>query len=92
MPRYSQITTTMSINMNNSERVGKLDRKDYLILNELLMNAEVTSFDIAKKLKMPLSTVQRRRTALEHSSLIRKSYQLDAKQFWLENCGYSNCR
>jgi DNA-binding Lrp family transcriptional regulator len=80
MPRHSQITKTISINMNNSGRVGKLDRKDYLILNELLMNAEATSFDISKKLKMPLSTVQRRRTALEHSSLIRKSYELDAKQ------------
>jgi DNA-binding Lrp family transcriptional regulator len=45
------------------------------------MNPDVTSFDISKKLKMPLSTVQRRRTALERSSLIRKSYELDAKQF-----------
>ncbi len=30
---------------------------------------------------MPLSTVQRRRAALERSSIIRKNYELDAKQF-----------
>jgi DNA-binding Lrp family transcriptional regulator len=72
----------MSISKNNSGLVAtKLDRKDYLILNELLINSDITSNDISKKLKIPLSTVQRRRTALEHSTLIKKSYQLDAKQF-----------
>lgn len=47
----------------------------------MLANPDVTSLNISKKLKLPLSTVQRRRTALERSSIVRKSYELDAKQF-----------
>src|ERR671910_562570 len=46
----------------------------------LLANPDVTSLNISKKLKLPLSTVQRR-TAIERSSIVRKSYELDAKQF-----------
>jgi DNA-binding Lrp family transcriptional regulator len=47
----------------------------------MLANPDVTSLNISKKLKLPLSTIQRRRTALERSSIVRKSYELDAKQF-----------
>jgi DNA-binding Lrp family transcriptional regulator len=61
--------------------MGKLDKKDFSILNELLANADITSFNISKKLKMPLSTVQRRRTAIERSSLVRKTYELNAARF-----------
>jgi DNA-binding Lrp family transcriptional regulator len=81
MPRHSQIMKTMNISKNDSGFSAKLDKKDYSILNELLLYPDVTSFDISKKLKIPLSTVQRRRTALEHSSMVRKSYELDVKQF-----------
>ena len=83
MPKSTQIVKTMGIKKTNSDLniLAKLDGKDYLILNELLKNPDVTSADIAKKFKIPLSTVQRRRTALEHSSMIKKSYELDARQF-----------
>ena len=84
MPRRNQITevlTDRKANINVDNAIGKLDKKDYSILNELLADADTTSFTISKKLKMPLSTVQRRRSALERSSIIRKSYELDAKQF-----------
>jgi hypothetical protein len=40
----------------------------------------ITSLNISKKLRLPLSTVQRR-TAIERSSIVRKSYELDAKLF-----------
>jgi DNA-binding Lrp family transcriptional regulator len=66
---------------NSDEYIRKLDKKDVTILNELLVNPDVTSLNISKKLKLPLSTLQRRRTALERSSIIKKSYELDAKQF-----------
>ena len=59
----------------------QLDKKDYAILNELLANPNATSFDISRKLKIPLSTVQRRRATLEHSSVIRKSYEIDVIRF-----------
>ena len=76
MPKVSQITKT-----TNKNAMGKLDKKDFSILNELLANADITSFNISKKLKMPLSTVQRRRTAIERSSIVRKSYELNAARF-----------
>jgi DNA-binding Lrp family transcriptional regulator len=47
----------------------------------MLANPDITSLNISKKLKLPLSTVQRRRTAIERSSIVRKSYELDAGQF-----------
>jgi DNA-binding Lrp family transcriptional regulator len=66
---------------NYDGNVHKLDKKDLIILNEMLANPDVTSLNISKKLKLPLSAVQRRRTAIERSSIVRKSYELDAKQF-----------
>jgi DNA-binding Lrp family transcriptional regulator len=66
---------------NYNGNVHKLDKKDLIILNEMLANPDVTSLNISKKLKLPLSTVQRRRTTIERSSIVRKSYELDAKQF-----------
>jgi DNA-binding Lrp family transcriptional regulator len=59
----------------------KLTERMITILNELLVNPDVTSLNISKKLKLPLSTLQKRRTALERSAIIKKSYELDAKQF-----------
>ena len=46
----------------------------------MLENPNVTSLNISRGLKMPLSTVQRRRKALE-SSIVKKCYELDAKGF-----------
>jgi DNA-binding Lrp family transcriptional regulator len=50
------------------------------MLNEMLANPNVTSQKISRRLKMPLSTVQRRRRALE-GSIVKKCYELDAKGF-----------
>jgi DNA-binding Lrp family transcriptional regulator len=88
MPRRGRLMKPLSSNKNKLVKlpnydgnVHKLDNKDLIILNEMLANPDVTSLNISKKLKLPLSTVQRRRTAIERSSIVRKSYELDAKQF-----------
>jgi DNA-binding Lrp family transcriptional regulator len=89
MPRRGRLMKPLSNKKNklvklvnyNGNNAHKLDKKDFKILNEMLANPDVTSLDISKRLKMPLSTVQRRRTAIERSSIVRKSYELDAKQF-----------
>lgn len=81
MPRRNQLASIVNNRKAEVSIASKLDKKDLLILNELLSNPDVTSLSISKSLKFPLSTVQRRRTALERSTIIRKSYELDTKQF-----------
>ena len=88
MPRRGRLMKPLSSNKNKLVKlpnydgnVHKFDKKDLIILNEMLANPDVTSLNISKKLKLPLSTVQRRRTAIERLSIVRKSYELDAKQF-----------
>jgi DNA-binding Lrp family transcriptional regulator len=87
MPRRGQIMKSLSNNRakltkstGNNSNLTKLDQRDFFILSEILQDPDLTSQNISKRLKLPLSTVQRRRTALERSSIIRKSYELDAKQ------------
>jgi DNA-binding Lrp family transcriptional regulator len=53
-----------------------VDPLDIKIIRELLDNPDTSSPKIAKKFGIPLSTVQRRRTRLEHSVLSRR-YELD---------------
>lgn len=60
---------------NNSSRV-LLDRINKNIVSELVSDPYSTSERIAKKIDVPLSTVQRRRTALE-KSILNKTYSLD---------------
>lgn len=57
-----------------------LDRLSKDIINELIQNPNLTSESIARAVKSPLSTVQRRRTALERS-VLTKSYTLDMSLF-----------
>ena len=56
--------------------LGSLDTK---IIEELLNDAFISSTDISKKHKAPLSTVQRRRRYLENSILTRR-YEIDLKK------------
>src|SRR5688572_30827343 len=56
--------------------VGSLDAK---IIEELLNDAFISSTDISKKHKAPLSTVQRRRRYLENTILTRR-YEIDLKK------------
>jgi DNA-binding Lrp family transcriptional regulator len=55
--------------------VGSLDAK---IIEELLNDAFISSTDISKKHRAPLSTVQRRRKHLENTILTRR-YEIDLK-------------
>jgi DNA-binding Lrp family transcriptional regulator len=56
--------------------MGSLDAK---IVEDLLKNAFVSSTEISKRHKIPLSTVQRRRRHLENTILIRR-YEIDLKK------------
>jgi DNA-binding Lrp family transcriptional regulator len=60
-----------------------VDNINLKIIDELLSNADVGSSDIAKKIKIPLSTVQRRRRNLERRSIVRKNYEIDLGIFGL---------
>jgi DNA-binding Lrp family transcriptional regulator len=62
---------------NSNVAALNLDKINLKIIDELLSNADITSADIAKKIKIPLSTVQRRRRNLERMSVIKKNYELD---------------
>lgn len=56
--------------------LGALDAK---IIEELLSDAFISSTDISKKHKAPLSTVQRRRRHLENTILTRQ-YEIDLRK------------
>jgi DNA-binding Lrp family transcriptional regulator len=56
--------------------LGSLDAR---IIEELLNDAFISSTDISKKHKAPLSTVQRRRRHLENTILTRR-YEIDLKK------------
>ena len=60
----------------NRELMGHLKSVDARIIEELLDDAYTSSTDISKKYKSPLSTVQRRRRALEKTILLRR-YEID---------------
>jgi DNA-binding Lrp family transcriptional regulator len=60
----------------NRELMGHLKSVDAHIIEELLDDAYTSSTDISKKYKSPLSTVQRRRRALEKTILLRR-YEID---------------
>ena len=74
-----QPNTKNSQNRNRSNHklvFGSLDAK---IIEDLLNDAFVSSTDISKKHKAPLSTVQRRRRHLENTLLTRR-YEIDLKK------------
>jgi DNA-binding Lrp family transcriptional regulator len=60
---------------------ARLDSTDVNIIRELINNSNARSADIAYKYKIPLSTIQRRRTRLERSSILKHRYNIDVRQF-----------
>jgi DNA-binding Lrp family transcriptional regulator len=62
-------------------RRRNLDELDINIIDELLANASTSSTAIASKYHVPLSTIQRRRAALESMSIVKHEYSLDAINF-----------
>ena len=64
-----------------SSPLPRLDSTDVNIIRELVNNPKARSADIAYKYKIPLSTIQRRRTRLERSSILKHRYYIDVRQF-----------
>ena len=60
-----------------------LDSINLGIVEALVNNGEIKSSEIAAKLKIPLSTIQRRRSNLEKYSILKKNYTLDLKKLGL---------
>ncbi len=60
-----------------------LDNINLKIIEELLNNGDIKSSEIASKLAIPLSTIQRRRSMLEKYSVLEKTYTLDPKKLGL---------
>ncbi|WP_458743949.1 AsnC family transcriptional regulator [Candidatus Nitrosocosmicus sp. T] len=60
-----------------------LDNLNLKIIEELLNNGDIKSSEIASKLKIPLSTIQRRRATLEKFDILKKNYSLDVTKLGL---------
>ena len=72
---------TSSTGNNNIRRVDQLSELDRKLLKILLTpNGKISSKDVAKKLGLPATTVQRHRKRLERDFL-KISYSLDLKKF-----------
>ena len=59
------------------------DKINIQITQELLKNHNITSSEISLKLKVPLSTIQRRRSTIERSGFLQHNYEIDPKKFGL---------
>ena len=68
---------------NEIAMISVLDKINLKIIEELLNNGEIKSSEIASKLKIPLSTIQRRRATLEKFDILKKNYSLDVTKLGL---------
>ena len=57
-----------------------IDRTNIAIIDALVNDPNMSSREISQRLKVPLSTIQRRRSILERSVLL-KQYQIDIREF-----------
>ena len=68
---------------DKNSRVVVLDNINLGIVEALINDGDIKSADIAARLKVPLSTIQRRRSNLEKSSILKKNYHVDLKRLGL---------
>jgi DNA-binding Lrp family transcriptional regulator len=68
---------------NEIAMISVLDKINLKIIEELLNNGEIKSSEIASKLNIPLSTIQRRRATLEKFDILKKNYSLDVTKLGL---------
>lgn len=54
-----------------------LDKINIEILRNIIKNPDVKSSEIAEKIDIPLSTIQRRRSRIETSAILKKSFVID---------------
>jgi DNA-binding Lrp family transcriptional regulator len=67
-------------NTINNEVRNIIDKTNLKIIKELIDNPNIKSSEMAEKLHIPLSTIQRRRATLEKTDIIKKEYLLDFKK------------
>jgi len=66
-----------SESVTSENPVIHLDKINVEILRNIIKNPDIKSSDISKKIDIPLSTIQRRRSRLETSTILRKNYTID---------------
>ena len=76
--------TNFETQNNEIGTIPILDQLNLKIIEELLNNGEIKSSEIASKLKIPLSTIQRRRMKIE-KTVFRKKYELNLNQLGFRN-------
>ncbi|GKS62632.1 hypothetical protein YTPLAS21_20900 [Candidatus Nitrosocosmicus sp.] len=54
-----------------------LDRINIEILRNIIKNPDIKSSEISEKIDIPLSTIQRRRSRIETSAVLKKSFEID---------------
>lgn len=77
---------------DNDGKITTLSRSDIYfdntnlrILENIILNPNIKSSEIAKKIKVPLSTIQRRRSRIESSSMLKKKFEIDTKKIGLRS-------
>jgi DNA-binding Lrp family transcriptional regulator len=68
---------------DKKSRILNLDSINLGIVDMLVNDADIKSADIAAKLKVPLSTIQRRRSNLEKNAILKKNYYVDFNRLGL---------
>jgi DNA-binding Lrp family transcriptional regulator len=69
--------------MHFSRSQMNFDNINLKILELIMINPDIKSSDIAKKISIPLSTVQRRRARIENSTMLQKKFEIDTKKIGL---------
>lgn len=54
-----------------------LDRINMEILRNIIKNPDIKSSEISEKIDIPLSTIQRRRSRIETSAVLKKRFEID---------------
>ena len=69
-----------TFNYSSKQASKLLDNTNLKIISELLKNPSISSLTLAKRLDIPLSTLQRRRIRIE-KAILKKTYTLNYKAF-----------
>jgi DNA-binding Lrp family transcriptional regulator len=91
MPKRSRKNATNTNIQNPSRKVRErkiristsenpvifLDKINIEILRNIIRNPDIKSSEISEKIDIPLSTIQRRRSRIETSAVLKKSFEID---------------
>jgi DNA-binding Lrp family transcriptional regulator len=84
VPKEERNKRNRNTNEDNKNYVyydSTLDKTNLKIIKQLIDNPNIKSSEMAEKLHIPLSTIQRRRAALEKTDIIKKEYSFDLKKY-----------